>query len=108
VSSTAVTLAFSRQSRLKPARAPALGLGILAACTMLLPQVVAVTAVVAPLVAPSVLLLLLPPLVVGAGLLAVGAVRIRPRPGTVEGVERNPLRLGTAIQMRSPSRWCCW
>ncbi len=99
VSSTAVTLAFSRQSRLEPTRAPALGLGILAACTILLPRVMVVTAVVAPAVAPPVLLLLLPPLLVGGGLLAWGALRTHPAPGTVEDTDRNPLRLGTAIQM---------
>ena len=99
VSSTAVTLAFSRQSRAEPAHAPALGLGILAACTILLPRVLVVTAVVAPLVAPSVLVFLLPPLVVGAGLLVWGALRSRPTVGVVEEIDRNPLRLGTAVQM---------
>nr|MCU0618141.1 DUF4010 domain-containing protein [Gemmatimonadaceae bacterium] len=42
VSSTAVTLHFSRQSRVEPQHAAALGVGVVAACTVLVPRVMLV------------------------------------------------------------------
>ena len=48
VSSTAVTFTFSRESRRSPADAGPLGLGIVAACTVLLARVLVVTAVLTP------------------------------------------------------------
>jgi uncharacterized membrane protein (DUF4010 family) len=99
VSSTAVTLAFSRQSRADDAQARSLGLGIVAACTMLLPRVLVVTLLMAPAVAASLALLLAPPLAVGLGLVAWGFFRARPDAGPADDADRNPLRLATAVQM---------
>jgi len=45
ISSTAVTLGFSRQSRAEPEHARGLALGVIAACTVLLGRVLVVTAV---------------------------------------------------------------
>ncbi|MGE0354710.1 MAG: MgtC/SapB family protein [Gemmatimonadales bacterium] len=100
ISSTAVTLAFSRQSRERPRLAGPLALGIVAACTMLIPRVAAVTLLLNPDVTLGLIPFLAPPLVVGAGIVAL--VLLRSRPGASEEVEsgvRNPLELWSAIRM---------
>ncbi|MEQ1854728.1 MAG: DUF4010 domain-containing protein, partial [Chthoniobacteraceae bacterium] len=43
ISSTAVTLTFSRQSRDQPKRAASLALGVIGACTVLLPRLFGLT-----------------------------------------------------------------
>ncbi|HYD54625.1 MAG TPA: DUF4010 domain-containing protein, partial [Gemmatimonadaceae bacterium] len=58
VSSTGVTLHFSRRSREQPALADGLALGVLGACLVLLPRVVIVSAALAPPVALALLPLL--------------------------------------------------
>ena len=70
VSSTAVTLNFSRRSREHPESASPLSLGVIAACTMLLPRIVVVTAVLRPAVSVAVLPILAAPFVIGAALVA--------------------------------------
>lgn len=98
VSSTAVTLAFSRRSRVEPQSARPLALGVVGACTVLLPRVAIVSAALAPAVAEALAPFLFPPLVVGV-VLAAAAFR-RQRPGEpANGDVGNPLRLLPAIQM---------
>jgi uncharacterized membrane protein (DUF4010 family) len=99
VSSTAVTLAFSRSSRSHPERAAPLALGVVAACTVLVPRVAAITAALNPDFFPRVALGLLPMLVVGVVAVLVGRRRLVD--GDDEAVEtpRNPLDLGQAIRM---------
>ncbi|MCU0635544.1 MAG: MgtC/SapB family protein [Gemmatimonadaceae bacterium] len=100
VSSTAVTLAFARRSRAEPALGTALGVGVLGACTVLLPRVLVLSAVVSRDVAWALAPYLVPPLLVGVASLAVllrrgagGASAEAPRE------VRNPLNLSASLQM---------
>lgn len=70
VSSTAVTLNFSRRSRIEPTLALPLALGVVAACTVLLPRVFVVATVLQPALSMPLLRFLLPPLAIGAALIA--------------------------------------
>ncbi len=70
ISSTAVTLNFSRRSRLDPDLAPSLALGVIAACTMLLPRIALVTFALRPAVSVATLPILIPPFIVGALIVA--------------------------------------
>jgi uncharacterized membrane protein (DUF4010 family) len=110
LSSTAVTLHFSRQSRAEPMYAPSLGLGVVAACTVLVPRVVIVSSLLEPNVAAALLPMLAPPFVVGAGVVALVLWRARRRgpddPATTSALPvpapasaKNPLGLGRAMQM---------
>lgn len=110
VSSTAVTLQFSRQSRSEPAFASSLGLGVVAACTVVVPRVAIVTSLLEPNVGGAVLPFLAPPFVVGSGFVALVLWRARQRgpdhpesgedpPTTAPPRGRNPLGLTQAIQM---------
>ena len=99
VSSTAVALSFSRQSRDGPARAGPLVLGVVGACTILLPRLTALTLALRPSLAPSLAPLFLPPFLLGAVILAIG---LRRGAASEEGAAalpeaRSPLRLGSAI-----------
>ena len=98
ISSTALTLQFSRMSRAEPQYARGLGLGVLTACTVLPLRVLTVSLVLNPLVAREVLVYVIPALVVGA---AASFVLLRDS-GSVDSPTmepRNPLRLGMALQM---------
>jgi uncharacterized membrane protein (DUF4010 family) len=100
VSSTAVALTFARRSRSEPERSAALALGIVGACTVLLARMGIVTAVLNGPLAFRLLPYLLPAAVVGT--LAVGLILLRraaPAPDSPIATDRNPLRLGSAIQM---------
>ncbi len=109
VSSTAVTLHFSRQSKTEPQVAESLGLGVVAACTVLVPRVIIVSSLLEPNVGGRVVLFLAPPFVVGAGFVALVLWRAhRQRSGIVTTGQhetpaidtgKNPLGLGQAIQM---------
>jgi uncharacterized membrane protein (DUF4010 family) len=99
VSSTAVTFSFGRKSRLRPQDGAALAVGVLAACTMVLPRVLAVSAAIAPPVAGHLLWYVLPAALVGITVVAATMRMTRPRPGAVDADEQNPLRLLSAIQM---------
>jgi uncharacterized membrane protein (DUF4010 family) len=99
VSSTAVTLGHARRSRAEPAHADALAIGVIGACTVLLPRIVVVTLVLQPAVARALLPYLLPPFVVGA-VVAIVALRRTPRGTAPDAAEDgSPLRLGTALTM---------
>jgi uncharacterized membrane protein (DUF4010 family) len=112
ISSTAVTLTFSRRSRDEPASDAALGealaSGVVGACTMLLPRLLVVTSLLNPAVARALLPLLLPPLAVGVALLALAQWRdhrvrtaaVAPTPAERRSaLEQNPLALASALQM---------
>lgn len=118
VSSTAVTLTFSRRSRLDPALAAPLALGVAGACTVLVPRVAILASLLQPAITNDLVPLLLPIALVGVGILLIlawqqGLLATRRRatdspattpperagdPPVVEA-NRNPLALGTAIQM---------
>jgi uncharacterized membrane protein (DUF4010 family) len=99
VSSTAVTLDFSRHSKLEPEVARSLAFGVIGACTVLIPRVLVVSAVLNPRVSVSLLRFLLPVLFVG-GLMVVFGWRANeaesPAPSSPVG---SPLRLWMAIRM---------
>lgn len=100
VSSTAVTLSYSRQSRLTPEYARGLALGVMAACTVLLPRVLTVTVLLSPSVARHLLAYLIAPAIVGGCLLIYVLLRKDPAPtGGTAPDPGNPLHLGTALQM---------
>ncbi len=100
VSSTAVTLQFSRRSRADPALAASLGLGIAAACTILVVRVAVVTAVLSPIVARALLPFFAPPLVVGSAVVGLALWKL-PKGAAGQSVDalQSPLRIGTALQL---------
>lgn len=100
ISSTAVTLHFSRESRRQPELAAPLGLGVIGACTVLLPRVTVVSTILNPEVARRLLLVLAPPLVVGIVLVVLAVRRPGPSASTApESETRSPLGLWSSIQM---------
>ena len=100
VSSTAVTLQFSRRSRHEPSVATSLGLGIVAACTVLIVRVAVVTTALRPSVAVALLPYLVPPLIVGGVIVSLAFWKL---PKSAEGQAaaelQSPLRIGTALQL---------
>jgi uncharacterized membrane protein (DUF4010 family) len=102
VSSTAVTLVFSRESRHKPKLSRGLGMGIVAACAVMLGRVTVVATVLDPVVGGAVAIRLLPAYAVGLGLLLwilrgdPGARREAP---DQMAEAANPLRLLAAIRL---------
>lgn len=101
ISSTAVTLQFSRLSRVRPALAAPLAIGTLAASTVLLPRVVLLSSALNPSVARALIPYLGPPFLAGALVVGIRLVQLRGSPADVEGgeQEQSPLRLLSAIQM---------
>lgn len=101
VSSTAVALQFSRLSRERPALSPPLAIGTVAATTVLIPRVVAVSYLLNHEVAFALLPYLAPAFI--AGVAMVGALLLRAKPSREDGqdafVERNPLGLAMSIKM---------
>jgi uncharacterized membrane protein (DUF4010 family) len=100
ISSTVVTLNFSRQSRKDPGNSVALAIGTVAACTVLVLRILAVTLILNPALVVVVALGLGPVLVAGMTLLLLawrslkGGKPSEPPPGP-----QNPLQLKSAIQM---------
>jgi uncharacterized membrane protein (DUF4010 family) len=112
VSSTAVALTFSRRSREEPRLAFPLALGVVAACTVLIPRILVVTTMLRPALAWATVPFLLPPLLAGLSLMAVALWRERDtRPSTSgdhpavaptapqNGLGANPLGLASSLQM---------
>ena len=100
VSSTAVTLHFSRESQRQPEMASSLAMGVVASCTVLLPRIAVVSLLLNVEVARRLVPFLTPPLAVGVLLIAL----VLRRPGasaTTAPVSerRSPLGLWSAIQM---------
>ncbi len=99
VSSTAVALSFARRSREQGDHGDELALGVVGACTVLLPRLCLLTLVLRPALTVAVLPYFLPPLLVGAGLVAAGLRRgagENASPAT-DAPSRSPLRLGSAL-----------
>ncbi len=100
VSSTLVTLNFSRQSRRDPESGIALAIGVVAACTLLVPRILGITLLLNPALVPDVALGLAPTFAVGVILLLLAW---RHLPGTAPEhpppPPSNPLQLRTAIVM---------
>jgi uncharacterized membrane protein (DUF4010 family) len=99
VSSTAVTLGFSRESRSSPQYDKALALGVVGACTVLLPRVLVVSLALSPPVAGHLVKYLLAPLIIGGALVVHSLLRQPQSHAASAAVDPNPLRLGSAIQM---------
>jgi uncharacterized membrane protein (DUF4010 family) len=100
VSSTAVTLSFSRQSREEQPLDAALSRGVVAACTVLIPRVLIVSATLSPSIALALLRLLAAPFLIGLVLVGVGWGRDSSDVGRpMEAPNGTPLRLGAAIRM---------
>jgi uncharacterized membrane protein (DUF4010 family) len=99
ISSTAVTLSFSRLSRRDPEHTAALSLGVVAACTILVPRVLTITAGLNPQFLPAAALVLVPMFAVGVVSLAHRKGTLRSEPSHPDVASRNPLDLGHAIRM---------
>jgi uncharacterized membrane protein (DUF4010 family) len=98
ISSTAVSLSFARQSRERPFVSNALALGVIAACTVLIPRIMVLTLVLRPSLTMQLAPFLLPPLLVGAAIVAFGMrVPHQEDGGSPQPEGRSPLRLGSAI-----------
>jgi uncharacterized membrane protein (DUF4010 family) len=99
VSSTAVTLDFSRKSRQEADIARGLAYGVLGACTVLIPRVLIVSAALNTAVAVRLAWFLLPPAILGTAMLLLSR-RANNEADHGPSLEvANPLRLGNAIQM---------
>lgn len=98
ISSTAVTLQFSRLSRAHPKQGMALALGVIGACTILPIRVLLVSTVLDVRVGIALLPYLVPAFLVGALLVTLG-FRHAPAEETAPHDEKNPLRLGAALVM---------
>jgi uncharacterized membrane protein (DUF4010 family) len=97
VSSTAVTLNFARESRRNPAVSAALGLGIIAACTVLPVRTVLLSTVLNRELGLQTIAYLVLPFAVGVGLVLLGLHRNRA--SSDETLPQHPLHLGSALQM---------
>ena len=108
ISSTAVTLGFARYSRQHPAASSSLAMGVVGACTVLVPRVLLISWILSPGVAGRLAPLILPAGIVGAAVVAYGwrtgkaptSVGGAPAPaGWLASDDANPLRLWVAIQL---------
>lgn len=98
-SSTAVALTFSRQSRDHPGAGASLGLGVVAACTILFPRLLVLTLALQPSLVGALLPFFLPPVAVGALAMGLGLRRAERSSEAAPPVSRNPLNLGSAIAL---------
>jgi uncharacterized membrane protein (DUF4010 family) len=99
ISSTAVTLNFSRQSAVEGALGIPLARGVIAACTVLVPRVLVVSALMNPSIAIAVVPFLLPPFVIGLAIVLFAWRRDSTPTGRNAEHGKSPLRLGNALQM---------
>jgi uncharacterized membrane protein (DUF4010 family) len=98
ISSTAVTLTFARASRHEPRIGDSLAVGVVGACTVLLPRIAIMSVVLNPPVGRALVPYLLPAFVAGAVIVAF-ALRRPDGAAPPTGEEQNPLRFRSAIQM---------
>jgi uncharacterized membrane protein (DUF4010 family) len=99
ISSTAVTLGFARQSRRDADVSAALAGGVIAACTVLVPRVVLVSAVLNVRVARNLLAMLAPAFAIGVAFTALGWRTRGEGEAHTDDAAKNPLNLGAAIRM---------
>lgn len=98
VSSTSVTLTFSRLSHREPAHVVPLALGAIGASTLMFLRMLAALAILNPTLAVAVLPYVVAPLAIGAAAVAVGIRRLRPTKASGEE-PANPLQLRAALEM---------
>jgi uncharacterized membrane protein (DUF4010 family) len=100
VSSTAVTFQFARRSRDAPSLGRPLALGVVGACTVLVPRVEILATALQPQVALGLIPYLVPVLLTGAAVVLLLYLRRGKKPQR-EAAEpaRNPLALGNAIRL---------
>ncbi|HQR44464.1 MAG TPA: MgtC/SapB family protein [Thermoanaerobaculia bacterium] len=98
ISSTAVTMNFSRESAKSPPLGPVLALGVLAACTVLYLRVLVLSVALNADVGLAALRFVLPPLFAGAALLLAFLRRFTGAP-VAAAEPSNPLRLVSAVTM---------
>ena len=100
ISSTLVTLNFSRQSRREPEHAAPLAIGTIAACTVLIPRVLAITLILNPSLFPGAAIGLAPVFLAGALLILIAWRYLSGAPPKEPPPEPgNPLRIRSAIRM---------
>lgn len=99
ISSTVITLDFSRRSRREPTLALSLATGVIGACTVLIPRVLVVSAVLNSSVSLALLTLLAPAALIGALLVMRDWRSGGSNEDAGELPAGNPLRLGMAIRM---------
>lgn len=100
VSSTAVTLAFTRESRRAPAQSGPLGAGVVAACMMTIPRAIIIAAIVNIAMTAPLALRLLPALLIAAAIVAFVFRRtLRDHEGEEQERPPSPLRLFSAIKL---------
>jgi uncharacterized membrane protein (DUF4010 family) len=117
ISSTAVSLGFARYSRQYPDASVALACGVVGACTVLVPRVLIISAVLNPAIAIQLLPLLVPSALIGAAVVVYAwrmeapqlsdTSMISATPQTagdsvmswLTGDDKSPLRLGVAIRL---------
>jgi uncharacterized membrane protein (DUF4010 family) len=97
VSSTSVTLTFSRLSGTRQSDGPALSAGVLGANMMLFPRVLIASAVLAPALARALWPAFVAPLLIGLALFVWG-IRSAGKPARGTG-PKNPLEIVAALQM---------
>lgn len=101
ISSTAVTLQFSRLSRTDASLGIGLAVGVIGACTVLIPRVLLLSTVLNPPVASALLPLVAPPFLAGAAMTAIALWR-QPRArhdGDGAPGIHSPLRFWSALRM---------
>ncbi len=98
ISSTAVTLTFSRESRRQPQLGRVLGIGVIAACAVLPLRVVLLITGLNPAVGLQTIPYLLPPFIAGLVATALALRKNDPQAIRTE-TPQNPLRFGAALQM---------
>lgn len=107
MSSTAVTLTFSRDSRSQPALGRLLAVGVIAACTMLPARVIVLMAALNPHLAWRAVPYLLPPFLTGLLLVGLAWRRSTKTPLAAE-LPHNPLRLRPAMMMALVFQLVLW
>lgn len=98
ISSTALTLQFSRISRAEPSHARGLALGVIAACTILPARIVLVSLALSPAVALHLLWFAIPAFAVGA-VCSVLLLRKSDSAEATTEAPKSPLRLWSALQL---------
>jgi uncharacterized membrane protein (DUF4010 family) len=99
VSSTAVALTFAQKSREESGYARSLALGVVAACTVLIPRVLGITLMLSPPVAGELVPYAVPPLLVGGLFVVWSILRSHPGPTSATDPDASPLGLLSAIKM---------
>lgn len=98
ISSTLVTMQFARRSRDEPSHAGALSLGVIAACTVLPLRLLAILSVLSPTVGQRAVPFLLPPALVGVGIVALAFRKTGGGAGKAED-DKSPLHVFASARM---------